>query len=85
MHFTGHSLAQTPQPLQKSKSVSGFGVFEAFIAMQPSGQTFAHVPQPMHFSKSVRGMNVRHPPVLLLVVEVGLVVMFIFIIVCSLI
>jgi hypothetical protein len=51
MHFTGHSAAHIPQPLQKSRSVTGFGFLpDVSMLTALSGQTREQVPQPMHLS-----------------------------------
>jgi hypothetical protein len=62
MHFTGHTSAQMPQPLQKLKSVSF--LLPSFDGMQSSGQSTTQIMQLMHLFLSHTGLNDFHGPVL---------------------
>lgn len=73
----GHTAAQTPQPLQHSRSISA--IFRSFPAVAlfvfsfsslsrssiaASGQCSIQLPQPMHFETSTSGFMYFQSPVL---------------------
>jgi hypothetical protein len=55
--FFGHSFAQIPHPLQKSRSTSRSSLIAA------SGQNMAQMPQALHCSLSTTGLKTRQDPV----------------------